>query len=62
MGGSILFIGWPDGSLRILKAYFRYLSSNRGSVGVILASLINGVIDVVLRAPVIALACLLISF
>ena len=58
----MLFIGWPDGSLRALNAYFRCLSSKRGSARVIFASLINGAIGVVFRAPIIALACLLTSF
>jgi hypothetical protein len=62
VGGNILFIGWPDGNLRALRAYFRCLSSNSGSAGVRFASLTSGAIDVVLRAPVIALACLLTSF
>ena len=58
----MLFIGWPDGSLRAFNAYFRYLSSKRGFARVIFASLINGAIGVVFRALIIALAYLLTSF
>ena len=61
MGGSSLFIRYDIGSFRARKAYLRCLSSNNSIARVRAASLINGLIGVVFKVPVIALACLLIK-
>ncbi len=61
VGGNNPFIGFDGGSCNARRAYLLCLLSSNGSAGTRAASFINGPIGVVLKAPVIALACLFIS-
>jgi hypothetical protein len=60
--GRSWFAGLVKGSFRALNVNFRYLWSSRGSIGVISASFNSRSIGDVVKAPVMALYYLLISF
>jgi hypothetical protein len=60
--GRSWFAGLIKGSFKALIVNFRCLWSNRGSIGVISASFNSRSIGDVVKAPVMTLDCLLISF
>jgi hypothetical protein len=60
--GRSWFAGLIKGSFRALNVNFRYLWSSRGSIGVILAFFNSRLIGDVVKAPIMALDYLLISF
>jgi hypothetical protein len=62
VGGRSWFTRLIEESFRALNVNFRYLWSSRGSIDVISASFNSRSIDDVVKVPVIALDCLLISF
>jgi hypothetical protein len=60
--GRSWFAELIKGSFKALIVNFRYLWSNRGSIGVISASFNSRLIDDVVKAPIMTLDYLLISF
>jgi hypothetical protein len=62
VGGRSWFARLIKGSFRALNVNFHYLWSSRGSIGVISASFNSRSIGDVVKAPIMALDYLLISF